>query len=115
MPIEVSSRVPFAQEREKQASGVVFASVGKRRNGGGVAYAWWSLAVVIIHPPFPLSLYPVPIEDDSCKRVEASDKAEITVLESCIKLVLAVYFLLFRFKGREGGRRSLVAPRSAVK
>lgn len=59
-------------------------------------------------PTFPSLLYPVPMEDDSCKRVEASDKAEITALESCISLYTGVfYFILFR--GGEG--EDFVAPR----
>lgn len=85
-----STRVFHSQE--KQASGVVFASVGKRRNGrcdGGPCQGCYYSAT------FPSLLYPVPMEDDSYKRVEPSDKAEITALESCISLYTGVYILFY--------------------
>lgn len=64
---------------------------------------------------FPSLLYPVPMEDDSCKRVEASDKAEITVLESCIGLYTGLFhFILFYFIQRRGGRRLRGAKKKCV-
>lgn len=63
----------------------------KGETGGVMAV----LASCYYSATFPSLLYPVPMEDDSCKRVEPSDKAEITALESCISLYTGVYILFY--------------------
>lgn len=104
LPILLHSRVPLAGETSVRCR-VRFRWKKEKREVDGVMAAAAVLASCCCYysATFPSLLYPVPMEDDSCKRVEASDKAEITVLESCIGLYTGLFhFILFYSEaGRE--------------